>query len=69
MSIGTPDLNNIKGKTLTSAPPQTTNNEELIDEILLDGHLNITKELLLFQNAEKKYLIGSNVSLPNSHQL
>jgi ubiquitin carboxyl-terminal hydrolase 9/24 len=69
MSIGTPDLNHIKSKTLTSIPTQTTNNEELIDEILLDGHLNITKELLLFQNAEKKYLIGSNVSLPNSHQL
>ena len=69
MSIGTPDLNHIKSKTLTSNPAQSTNNEELIDEILLDGHLNITKELLLFQNAEKKYLIGSNVSLPNSHQL
>lgn len=26
--------------------------------MLLDGHLNITKELLLFQNAEKKHAIG-----------
>ncbi len=36
------------------------NNEQqdLTDEMLLDGHLNLTKELLLFQNAEKKYLIG-----------
>ena len=31
-----------------------------IDEMLLDGHLGLTKELLLFQTAEKKYLLGSD---------
>ena len=66
MSIGASDSTQSKNNTL---PLQITNNEELIDEILLDGHLNITKELLLFQNADKKYAIGCSLSSPNSHQL
>jgi ubiquitin carboxyl-terminal hydrolase 9/24 len=37
-------------------------NEEIIDEMLLDGHLGITKELLLFQNAEKKFAIGCQLN-------
>lgn len=40
--------------------------QQLIDEMLLDGHLNITKELLQFQSAEKKYQIGCH---PQGHQL
>ncbi len=41
-----------------SSKSQTPISDEIIDEMLLDGHLGITKELLLFQNAEKKHLIG-----------
>ena len=32
--------------------------EDLVNEMLLDGHLGITKELLLFQNSAKKHFIG-----------
>jgi ubiquitin carboxyl-terminal hydrolase 9/24 len=35
--------------------------EKEIDELLLDGHLNITKELLQFQTSEKKHAIGINI--------
>ena len=30
-----------------------------VDEALLEGHLGVTRELLLFQSAQKKYAIGS----------
>ena len=36
-----------------------------IDEMLLDGHLGLTKELLLFQTAEKKFYLGSDPAGPN----
>ena len=37
-------------------------NNEQVDELLLDGHLGITKEFLLFQTAENKFSIGSDPS-------
>ena len=30
-----------------------------VDEALLEGHLGVTRELLLFQSAQKKFAIGS----------
>lgn len=30
-----------------------------VDEALLEGHLGVTRELLLFQTAQKKLAIGS----------
>jgi len=36
-----------------------TTGECSVEESLLEGHLGITKELLAFQSAEKKYLMGS----------
>ena len=33
--------------------------ENHLDETLLEGHLGITRELLAFQSADKKYHIGS----------
>lgn len=30
-----------------------------MDEALLEGHLGVTRELLLFQTAQKKFSIGS----------
>jgi ubiquitin carboxyl-terminal hydrolase 9/24 len=36
----------------------------VIDEMLLDGHLCITKELLLFQNSEKKHFVGAHPQGP-----
>ena len=30
-----------------------------VDDALLEGHLGVTRELLLFQPAQKKYAIGS----------
>lgn len=37
------------------------NSDEIVDEMLLDGHLGITKELVLFQTSEKKHSIGSKL--------
>lgn len=34
--------------------------ETQVDEALLEGHLNIAKELLGFLTPEQKYLLGSN---------
>lgn len=34
--------------------------ESQVDEAVLEGHLNIAKELLGFLSSEKKYLLGSN---------
>lgn len=34
----------------------------LVDEILLEGHLGITKELLKYMSSEKKYYYGSEES-------
>lgn len=34
----------------------------LVDEILLEGHLGITKELLKYMSPEKKYYYGSEES-------
>ena len=36
---------------------KTTENH--LEETLLEGHLGITRELLAFQSADKKYHIGS----------
>ncbi|XP_068731970.1 ubiquitin carboxyl-terminal hydrolase 9X-like isoform X1 [Montipora capricornis] len=36
-----------------------------IDEALLEGHLGITRELLLFQSSQKKFAIGSQKDGPN----
>ena len=33
--------------------------EVKVEEALLEGHLGVTRELLAFQSAEKKYHIGS----------
>lgn len=30
-----------------------------VDEALLEGHLGVTRELLLFQSPQKKFAIGS----------
>jgi ubiquitin carboxyl-terminal hydrolase 9/24 len=54
-------------KVKSSKAADTMSNETTdIDETLLDGHLNITKELLLFQTSEKKYFIGCD---PNGDEL
>ena len=36
-----------------------------VDEALLEGHLGVTRELLLFQTAQKKFAIGSQKDGPN----
>ncbi|XP_078379070.1 ubiquitin carboxyl-terminal hydrolase 9X-like isoform X2 [Oculina patagonica] len=36
-----------------------------VDEALLEGHLGVTRELLLFQTAQKKFAIGSQKEGPN----
>ena len=36
-----------------------------IDETLLEGHLGITRELLLFQDPPSKLLLGSQTNGPN----
>lgn len=36
-----------------------------MDEALLEGHLGVTRELLLFQTAQKKFAIGSQKDGPN----
>lgn len=51
--IGASEINSNESK-------QSVNSEEIIEEMLLDSHLGITKTLLLFQTSEKKYYIGSN---------
>ena len=72
VSIGSNNTTDTTSSTGIKTPTSTTpkNEQETIDELLLDGHLNITKELLLFQNAEKKYSIGCSLSTAtNSHHL
>lgn len=34
----------------------------MVDDVLLEGHLGITKELFKFMPAEKKYFYGSDDS-------
>lgn len=36
-----------------------------VDDSLLEGHLGVTRELLLFQSAQKKFAIGSQKDGPN----
>lgn len=36
-----------------------------VHEALLEGHLGVTRELLLFQTAQKKFVIGSQKQGPN----
>jgi ubiquitin carboxyl-terminal hydrolase 9/24 len=36
-----------------------TTGESNVEETLLEGHLGITRELLAFQSAEKKFQMGS----------
>ncbi|XP_052783474.1 probable ubiquitin carboxyl-terminal hydrolase FAF-X isoform X2 [Mya arenaria] len=45
-------LKTVKDQVLSSGESQ-------VEETLLEGHLGITKELLAFQSAEKKYQMGS----------
>ncbi len=61
-------LKRVKQVAITEAA--ATSSKELtevdltVDEMLLDGHLGITKELLLFQNSEKKCTVGSKSDGP-----
>ena len=34
------------------------NGEVIVEEALLEGHLGVTRELLAFQTAERKFFIG-----------
>lgn len=36
-----------------------------VDDALLEGHIGITRELLLFQSSQKKFEIGSQKDGPN----
>ena len=40
-----------------------------VDEALLEGHLGVTRELLLFQSAQKKFAIGTQKDGPNLIQV